>query len=102
MIGLSGSNGESVPNETMNPLFLFELFHTTVVPALTQNRWPFPASGISALTFAELADLVMLIVHADEADPHVFETLHLFSGWSSSHIYLPFFCAWAVVQLKNN
>jgi len=38
MIGPSGSNGESVPNETMNPLFLFELFHITVVPAFMQNN----------------------------------------------------------------
>jgi len=101
MIGLSGSNGESVPNETMNPLFLFELFHTTVVPALTQNNRPFPASGMSAFTFAEVADLVMSIVHTDEAEPQVFEALHMLSGWSSSHMYLLFFCACAVVELRR-
>ena len=49
MIGPSGSNGESVPNETMNPLFLFELFHTTVVPALMQNNWLFWVLEFQAL-----------------------------------------------------
>ena len=68
MIGLSGSNGESVPNEIMNPLFLFELIHTTVVPALMQKNWLFLALGISGFTLAELPDLVTSIVHGDEAD----------------------------------
>ena len=54
---VSGSNGESVPNETMNPLFLFELIHTTVVPALMQNNWLFFALGIPGFTLAESADL---------------------------------------------
>src|SRR6266576_3062639 len=101
MIGLSGSNGESVPNETINPLFLFELFHTTVVPALTQKNWLFRVSRISAFTFAESADRVMSTVHIDEADPQVFEALHMFSGCASSHMYLLFFCACAVVQFSE-
>src|SRR3954465_7956524 len=98
MIGPSGSNGESVPKETMNPLFLFELFHTTVVPALTQTNWLFRVLGIFAFTFAESEDLVMSIVHTAEADPQVFEALHMLSGCASSHMYLLFFCACAVVQ----
>ena len=53
MIGPSGSNGESLPKETMNPLFLFELIHTTVVPAFMQNSWLFFASGIPGFTLAE-------------------------------------------------
>src|SRR5580692_2189829 len=99
MIGASGSNGESVPNDTMNPLFLFELIHTTAVPALTQKNWLFFALGIPGFTFAELADLVMSIVHGDEAEPQVLAALHLLSGCSSSHTYLLFFCARASAQL---
>ena len=38
MMGSSGVKGESVPKETMNPVFLFEVIHTTVVPALTQKN----------------------------------------------------------------
>ena len=101
MIGLSGSNGESVPNETMNPLFLFELFQTTVVPDFTQNNWLVRVLGISAFTLAESEDLVMSIVHTAEADPQVFEALHMFSGFASSHMYLLFFCACAVVQFSE-
>jgi hypothetical protein len=85
----------------MNPLFLFELFHTTVVPALTQTSWLFRVLGISAFTFAESEDLVMSIVHTDEADPQVFEALHMLSGRASSHMYLLFFCACAVVQFRE-
>src|ERR1700741_3268106 len=91
MIGPSGSNGESVPNETINPLFLFELFHTTVVPDLMQNNWLFFASGILGFTLAESDPLLMSMVHCDEAEPQVLAALHMFSGWVSSHEYLPFF-----------
>src|ERR1700739_1452867 len=101
MMGPSGSNGESVPNETMNPLFLLELFHTTVVPALMQNNWLFLALGTSGLTSEELADLVMSIVQVDEAEPQVLAALHIFSGCCSSHAYLLFFCACAVVQTRR-
>src|SRR3954453_2891078 len=101
MIGRSGSNGESVPNETMNPLFLLELFQTTAVPALTQNSWLLCVLGISGFTFAESEDLVMSTVHAEETDPQVFEALHMLSGCASSHMYLLFFCACAVVQFKG-
>jgi hypothetical protein len=38
MMGSSGVKGESVPKETMNPVFLFEVIHMTVVPALTQKN----------------------------------------------------------------
>jgi hypothetical protein len=48
-----------------------------------------------------VADLVTLIVHSDEADPQVFEALHMFSGCASSHVYLLFFWAWADIQLRN-
>src|SRR4029077_1896510 len=101
MIGLSGSNGESVPKETINPLFLFELFQTTVVPALIQKKRLFFALGMPAFTLAELAPLVMSIVHGDEADPQVFSAVPMLSGWSSSHTYLPFFCACAVPQFSR-
>jgi hypothetical protein len=37
-MGSSGVNGESVPNEIENPVFLLEVIHTTVVPALTQKN----------------------------------------------------------------
>ena len=80
MIGPSGSNGESVPNDTMNPLFLFELVHTTVVPVLMQNNWLFFAFGIPGFTLEESADLVMSIVHFDEAEPQVLAALHMLSG----------------------
>jgi hypothetical protein len=59
------SHLESVPNETMNPLFLFELIHTTVVPALMQNNWLFLALGIPGFTLEELPDRVTCrIFHA--------------------------------------
>ncbi len=83
MIGSSGSKGESVPNETMKPVFLFELIHTTVVPALTQKNWLFFALGIPGFTLEELADLVMSILHADEAEPQVLAALHKLSGCGS-------------------
>jgi hypothetical protein len=79
-IGPSGSNGESVPNETMNPLLLLEVFHTTVVPALMQNNLLFFALGILGITLAELADLLMSTVHDDETDPQVFAALHMLSA----------------------
>src|SRR5690348_5087270 len=94
MIGSSGSNGESVPNETVNPCF-FEVIHTTVVPALIQKNWLFFASWMPGFTLAELDPLVMSIVHGVEAEPQVLPVLHLDSGFSSSHTYLFFFCACA-------
>jgi hypothetical protein len=101
MIGLSGSNGESAPNETVNPLFLFELLHTTVVPALMQNNWLFFALGMPGFAFAELPDLVMSTVHAEEGEPHVLAALHMLSGCSSSQAYLLFFCACAIAELSR-
>jgi len=102
LIGSSGSKGESVPNETINPLFLFELIHTTVVPALMQNNWLFYALGIPGFTLAESDPLVMSIVHTDEGEPQVLAALHMLSGCSSSHTYLLFFsCACAVVELSR-
>src|SRR5712664_4813419 len=101
MRGSSGSNGESVPNETMNPLFLFELFHTTVVPALMQKKWLFFALVISGFTLAESADLLTSTVHGDEGEPQVLAALHMLSGCSSSHAYLPFFCACTVAELSR-
>jgi hypothetical protein len=101
MIGPSGSNGESEPNETMNPLFLFVLIHTTVVPALMQNNWLFFALGISGFTLHEFADLLTSIVQADESEPHVLPALHMLSGCGSSHAYLLFFCACAVTQVSR-
>jgi len=80
MIGPSGSNGESVPNDTMNPLFLFVLFHNTEVPALMQNNWLSFAFGISGFTLAEVDPRLMSIVHFDEAEPQVLAALHMLSG----------------------
>jgi hypothetical protein len=60
----------------MNPLFLFELIHTTVVPALTQNNWLFFAFGIPGFTLAELADLLTSTVHVDDTEPQVLAALH--------------------------
>ena len=52
-MGPSGSNGESVPNETMKPLFLLELIHITAVPDLMQqNNLLFCASLITGFTLA--------------------------------------------------
>src|SRR5277367_4112419 len=101
IIGVSGSNGESVPNDTMNPLFLFELFHTTVVPALTQKNWLSFAFGMPGVTLAAVEDLVTSIVHEDEGEPQVFPALHRLSGCASSHAYLLFFCACAMAQLRS-
>ena len=80
MIGSSGSNGESVPNEIMNPVFFFGLVHTTLVPVLMQKNWLFLALGMSGFTLEELLDRVMLIVQAEVADPQVFAALQRFSG----------------------
>lgn len=80
MIGLSGSNGESLPNDTVNPLFLFELIHTTVVPALTQKNRLFLALGIPGFTLAELPDLVMSTLHGEDSEPQVLAALHILSG----------------------
>jgi hypothetical protein len=85
----------------MNPLFLFELFHTTVVPALIQKKWLFSALGIPGFTLAELAPLVISTVHGDEAEPQVLAALHMLSGFSSSHTYLLFFCACAIAELSR-
>ena len=90
MIGSSGSNGESVPNETMNPLFLFELVHSTVVPAAMQKNWLSFALGILGFTLAELPDLVMSIVHGDESEPQVLAALQRLEGCFSSQTYLLF------------
>ena len=90
MIGSSGSNGESVPNETMNPVFLFEVIHTVVVPALMQKNWLFFALGMPGLTFEELPALVMSIVQGAEAEPQVLAALHRLAGCASSQTYLLF------------
>src|SRR5215472_18157723 len=100
MMGVSGSNGESVPNATMNPVFFFELVQTTFVPTLTQNSWLFRALGILGLTLEELTDRVMSTVHGEDAEPHVFAVLHMLSGCGSSQAYLLFFCASAKVGLR--
>src|SRR6266480_3756252 len=85
----------------MNPVFLFDRIHTTLVPSLMQNNWLSFASGILGFTLAESDPLVMSIVHADEGEPQVLVALHMLSGRSSSHTYLPFFCACAVAKLSR-
>jgi hypothetical protein len=101
MIGPSGLNGESVPNETINPLLLFELFHMTVVPALMQNNWFLFALGVLGFTLAESPDLVTSTVHVDDAEPQVLAAVHMLSGWLSSHAYLLFFCPSVGAQLRT-
>jgi len=101
MMGVSGSNGESVPNATMNPVFFFELVQTTFVPTLTQNSWLFRALGILGLTLEELTDRVMSTVHGEDAEPHVFAALHMLSGCGSSQAYLLFFCPLATAELRT-
>src|ERR1039457_3765936 len=101
MIGLSGSNGESVPNETTNPVFLFELIHTVVVPALMQKNWLFFALGTPGFTLDELPDLVMSTSHGVEAETQVLAAVHILAGCASSQTYLLFFCACSVVQISN-
>jgi hypothetical protein len=63
-------------------LFLFELIHTTVVPALIQKSRLFFASGMPGFTLAELVPRVMLIVQGEEAEPQVLLALHMVSGRS--------------------
>src|SRR5215813_7681364 len=101
MIGLSGSKGESVPNETIKPVFLFEVIHTTWVPALMQKNWLFFALGTPGFTLEELPDLVMSTVQGAVADPQVLAALHMLSGWASSQTYLLFFCACADAAMSN-
>ena len=99
MIGSSGSNGESVPNETMKPVFLFEVIHTTVVPFLMQKNWLFFALGMPGLTLEDWPALVMSIVHGADAEPQVLAAVHKLAGSGSSHAYL--LLAWAKVLAKN-
>src|SRR5271168_4739228 len=49
-------------------------------------------------TLAEVADLLMLITHGDEAEPQVLAALHMVSGCGSSHTYLLFACATSPVR----
>src|SRR5664279_312629 len=101
MMGSSGSNGESLPNDTMNPVFLFEVIHTTVVPLLMQKNWLFFALATPGFTLDELPDLVMSTVHGAEAEPQVLAAVHMLAGCASSHTYLLFFCACAMVATSN-
>ena len=101
IIGVSGLNGESVPNATMNPVFFFELVQTTVVPAFTQNNWLFRTLGMLGLTLEELTDRVMSTVQGDDAEPHVLAALHMLSGCDSSQAYLLFVCALAQAELRT-
>src|SRR5271165_5559078 len=91
IIGSSGSNGESVPKETMKPVFLFEVIQTVVVPFLMQKNWLFFALGIPGFTLEELPDLVMSTVQGAEAEPQVLAAVHMPAGFASSHTYLLFF-----------
>jgi hypothetical protein len=100
-IGPSGSNGESVPNEAMNPLLLFEVIHSTVVPALTQNSLLFFASGMLGFTLAELDPLLMSTLHGDESEPQVLAAVHRFSNSFSSHAYLLVFCDCMGAQIRT-
>jgi hypothetical protein len=43
----------------------------------------------------------MSIVHCAEVEPQVLAALHMLSGCTSSHVYLPFFCACAVGQFTR-
>ena len=86
----------------MNPLFLLELIHTTVVPALIQKNWLFFALGIPGFTLAESADLVTSIVQGDEAEPQVLAALHMLSGCASSHTYLLSFVSTRLRNFKQN
>src|SRR5215471_14635939 len=101
MIGVSGSKGESVPKETMNPWLFFGLIHTTVVPALTQKNGLSFALAIAGFTRAESRDLVTLTVHVEVGEPQVLSGLQRLSGCGSSHAYLLFFCACKVVQPRR-
>jgi hypothetical protein len=77
----------------MNPVFLLEVIHTTVVPFLMQKSWLFLALGIPGLTLAELPDLVTSIVQGDVAEPQVLAALHRLSGVGSSQTNLLLACA---------
>ena len=80
MIGSSGSNGESVPNETMKPVFLFEVIQTVVVPFLMQKNWLFFALGMPGFTLEELPALVMSTVQGADAEPQVLAAVHRLAG----------------------
>ena len=92
MIGSSGINGESVPNEIMKPVFLLEVIQMTVVPLLTQKSWLFLAFGTLGLTLAELPDLVMLTVQGFVAEPQVLSAVHKLAGSGSLHANLLLAC----------
>jgi hypothetical protein len=94
-MGASGSKGESVPNETENPVFLLDDIHVTFVPALTPKNWLFFALSNPGFTFAALPDLVMFTLRSSVADPQVLAALHIVSGFGSLHTYL--LAAWAAL-----
>jgi hypothetical protein len=75
----------------MNPVFLFEVIHRTVVPFLMQKNWLFFALGIPGLTLDELPALVMSMVQGALADPQVLAAVHMLAGSASSQAYLLFF-----------
>jgi len=45
-----------------------------------QKNWLFVALGIPGFTLEALPDLVMSIMHGDEAEPQVLAALHMLSG----------------------
>jgi len=43
----------------------------------------------------------MSTVHGEDAEPQVFDALHILSGCASSQAYLLFFCALATVEVRT-
>jgi len=84
----AGSKGAEGPKSTTNPVFLDMLFHVMVVPVFTQKGIFDFAPGISGVTAADSAVLLMSTVQGAVADPQVFLAVHMLSGFGSEQRYL--------------
>ncbi|MBV8068795.1 MAG: hypothetical protein JO270_02745 [Acidobacteriaceae bacterium] len=69
----------------VKPVFLFELCHTTVVPAATQNGALAFAPGMPGVIEAELAVRLTSIVQGADEEPQVLLGLQMLCGFGSAH-----------------
>ena len=83
----SGVNGDVAPRSTRKPTFLPVLFHSTVVPALTQKSELLLAPGIPGVDEAPLPVRFMSTLHGVDVEPQVLATLHICAGFASAHVY---------------
>lgn len=82
MMAPSWSNGSLLPKSTTKPVFLELLVKVTVVPTLMQNALLDLASGMLGVALASVPPLrLMSMVQGVEAEPHVFASAQILSGF---------------------